>query len=118
MYRRVRVKEELEEKVENQLQKAKTVVKKTKPLTPIQLFDRAVQVLILLDLEIQAFKWWEHQRTDNGVFWTSLQHNGVTFQPPYTPHNVPLYYDGQPVKLTPEQEEIATLYAMVRLRKH
>lgn len=35
MYRRVRVKEELEEKVENQLQKAKTVVKKTKPLTPI-----------------------------------------------------------------------------------
>ncbi|KAK8804743.1 hypothetical protein WA171_006710 [Blastocystis sp. BT1] len=101
--KRVRVKEELEEKVENQLQKAKTVVKKTKPLTPIQLFDRAVQ----------AFKWWEHQRTDNGVFWTSLQHNGVTFQPPYTPHNVPLYYDGQPVKLTPEQEEIATLYAMV-----
>ncbi|KNB44768.1 DNA topoisomerase I [Blastocystis sp. subtype 4] len=103
--KRVRVKEELEEKVENQLQKAKTVVKKTKPLTPIQLFDRAVQ----------AFKWWEHQRTDNGVFWTSLQHNGVTFQPPYTPHNVPLYYDGQPVKLTPEQEEIATLYAMETL---
>ena len=52
MYRRVRVKEELEEKVENQLQKAKTVVKKTKPLTPIQQFDRAVQVLILLYLEI------------------------------------------------------------------
>lgn len=92
----------MEAKVENLITKAKSV-KRSKELTPIQLIDRAVQ----------AFKWWEHQREDNDVYWTTLQHNGVVFQPPYQPHGVPLYYDGKPVKMTPEQEEIATLYAMV-----
>ena len=37
----------------------------------------------------------------------------MVFQPLYAPHGVPLYYDGKPVALTPEQEEIATLYAQV-----
>ena len=31
----------------------------------------------------------------------------MVFQPLYAPHGVPLYYDGKPVALTPEQEEIA-----------
>lgn len=101
--RRVHVKsEDVEAKVENMLNKAKTT-KRSKELTRVQLVDRAVQ----------AFKWWEHQREDNEVYWTTLQHNGVIFQPPYQPHGVPIYYNGKPVKLTPEQEEIATLYAMV-----
>ena len=37
----------------------------------------------------------------------------MVFQPLYTPHGIPLYYNGKPVQLTPEQEEIATLYAQV-----
>ena len=94
---------EMENKVETLINKAKTVVKKAKVLTPVQLLDRAVQ----------AFKWWEYQHGDDDIYWTTLQHNGVIFQPPYQPHGVPLYYNGKPVKLTPEQEEIATLYAMV-----
>ena len=97
------MKEDIEEKVASQLQKARSSVKKSKTLTPVQLFDRAVQ----------AFKWWEHQHKDDKVYWTTLQHNGIIFQPPYAPHHVPLYYDGKPVELTAEQEEIATLYAMV-----
>ena len=100
---RRRLKADIEEKVASQLQKARSAAKKSKTLTPVQLFDRAVQ----------AFKWWEHQHKDEKVYWTTLQHNGVIFQPPYAPHHVPLYYDGKPVELTPEQEEIATLYAMV-----
>lgn len=104
MPRRAKVDEkEVEDKVETLINKAKTVVKKAKVLTPVQLLDRAVQ----------AFKWWEYQHTDDDIYWTTLQHNGVIFQPPYQPHGVPLYYNGKPVKLTPEQEEIATLYAMV-----
>ena len=95
------MKEDIEEKVASQLQKARSSVKKSKTLTPVQLFDRAVQ----------AFKWWEHQHKDDKVYWTTLQHNGIIFQPPYAPHHVPLYYDGKPVELTAEQEEIATLYA-------
>lgn len=43
--------------------------------------------------------------------WTTLKHNGVLFPPPYVPHNIPLLYDGIPIILTPDAEEIATMYA-------
>ena len=52
------MKEDIEEKVASQLQKARSSVKKSKTLTPVQLFDRAVQ----------AFKWWEHQHKDDKVY--------------------------------------------------
>lgn len=45
--------------------------------------------------------------------WTTLQHNGVLFAPPYEPHGVKMMYDGKPVDLTPEQEEVATWYAVM-----
>eukprot|EP01132_Coremiostelium_polycephalum_P003090 gene3090-3866_t len=40
-----------------------------------------------------------------------LSHNGVYFSPEYEPHGVKLYYKGIAMDLTPEQEELATLYA-------
>lgn len=40
-----------------------------------------------------------------------MQHNGVLFPPPYVPHGVKLYYEGEPVELNKEQEELATYYA-------
>ncbi|CAD6246692.1 unnamed protein product [Miscanthus lutarioriparius] len=40
-----------------------------------------------------------------GKKWTTLEHNGVIFPPPYKPHGVKMLYNGQPVDLTPEQEE-------------
>ncbi|XP_074290840.1 DNA topoisomerase 1 beta-like [Silene latifolia] len=46
-----------------------------------------------------------------GKEWSSLEHNGVLFPPPYVPHGVKMLYDGQPVDLTPEQEEVASMYA-------
>jgi len=43
--------------------------------------------------------WWR-------IEWTMLEHNGVIFPPPYKPHGVKMLYNGQPVDLTPEQEEV------------
>ncbi len=42
-----------------------------------------------------------------------LQHAGVIFAPAYQPHRVPLRYDGKPVVLTAEQEEVASFYAAI-----
>ncbi|PON40700.1 DNA topoisomerase I [Parasponia andersonii] len=46
--------------------------------------------------------------------WTTLIHNGVIFPPPYQPHGVKLLYNGKPVDLTPVQEEVATMFAVMK----
>ncbi|KAL2472921.1 DNA topoisomerase 1 beta [Forsythia ovata] len=48
-----------------------------------------------------------------GQKWTTLIHNGVIFPPPYQPHGVKILYKGKPVNLTPEQEEVATMFAVM-----
>ncbi|CAN4109951.1 unnamed protein product [Withania somnifera] len=48
-----------------------------------------------------------------GQKWTTLEHSGVIFPPPYKPHGVKILYKGKPVDLTPEQEEVATMYAVM-----
>ncbi|KAK6151833.1 hypothetical protein DH2020_014468 [Rehmannia glutinosa] len=48
-----------------------------------------------------------------GQKWTTLVHNGVIFPPPYKPHGVKILYKGKHVNLTPEQEEVATIYAVM-----
>ncbi|CAH1767435.1 12837_t:CDS:2, partial [Entrophospora sp. SA101] len=45
------------------------------------------------------------------AIWTSLVHNGVCFPQEYVPHNVNMKYNGDEIELTPEAEEVATLYA-------
>ncbi|KAJ4954363.1 hypothetical protein NE237_011146 [Protea cynaroides] len=49
-----------------------------------------------------------------GQKWITLVHNGVIFPPPYKPHGVKMLYNGQPVDLTPEQEEVATMFAVMK----
>ncbi|KAK4781512.1 hypothetical protein SAY86_015614 [Trapa natans] len=46
--------------------------------------------------------------------WTTLEHSGVIFPPPYKPHGVKMLYKGKPVELTPEQEEVATMFAVMK----
>jgi DNA topoisomerase-1 len=46
--------------------------------------------------------------------WTTLEHAGVLFPPAYEPHGVQMLYDGLPVALTPEQEEVATFFAVMK----
>lgn len=43
--------------------------------------------------------------------WQTLEHGGVLFPPEYTPHGVKMKYNGVPVDLTAEQEEVATMFA-------
>jgi DNA topoisomerase-1 len=38
--------------------------------------------------------------------WTHLEHSGVIFPPPYKPHGIKMLYEGKPVTLTPEEEEV------------
>jgi DNA topoisomerase-1 len=45
----------------------------------------------------------------DGKKWSTLEHNGVIFPPPYSPHGVKMLYNGQPVELTPAQEEVIYL---------
>ncbi|KAL9652574.1 hypothetical protein ABK040_000142 [Willaertia magna] len=64
-----------------------------------------------------VYKWWKEsdekieEMITSDQKWTTLKHNGMLFAPEYEPHGIPLYYDGKPVKLTVEQEEVATMYA-------
>lgn len=52
-------------------------------------------------------------KEDAKKMWTTLQHAGVLFPPEYEPHGVKMLYDGKPVDLTPEQEEVASMYAVM-----
>ncbi|XP_057849059.2 DNA topoisomerase 1 alpha [Cryptomeria japonica] len=49
-----------------------------------------------------------------GQKWTTLEHNGVIFPPPYKPHGVKMLYNGKPVDLSPEEEEVATMFAVMK----
>jgi DNA topoisomerase I len=59
----------------------------------------------------EDYKWWEAGDLSNGLKWTSLQHQGPLFPPPYEPHGVKMKYDGKPVTLTPAAEEVASFFA-------
>lgn len=62
----------------------------------------------------EGYKWWEQQEDlDGEIKWESLEHNGVMFPPEYEPlpSHVKLYYNGKPVKLSKEAEEVAGFFA-------
>jgi len=55
------------------------------------------------------------KKEDQEPKWQSqLEHWGVMFPPEYVPHGVKMLYDGVPVELAPEAEEVATMYAQMR----
>lgn len=63
--------------------------------------------------EEEEYRWWEDPTKGDGTKkWETLQHNGVVFPPPYEPlpASVRMRYDGVPVTLAPEAEEIAGFY--------
>ncbi|CAB3408533.1 unnamed protein product [Caenorhabditis bovis] len=66
------------------------------------------------DLE-DVWEWWKEPRKPDGVKWYSLEHKGPLFAPPYVPlpDNVNFKYNGKPMKLSIQTEEIATFYAAI-----
>jgi DNA topoisomerase-1 len=65
------------------------------------------------DQEEEEYRWWEDPtKGDGSKKWNTLEHNGVVFPPEYEPlpKHVKLIYDGTPVTLHPEAEEVATFF--------
>lgn len=61
----------------------------------------------------EEYRWWEDPTKGDGTTkWRTLEHNGVVFPPPYEPlpKNVKLKYDGIPVDLHPDAEEVASFF--------
>ncbi|CAF0725278.1 unnamed protein product [Adineta ricciae] len=63
--------------------------------------------------EEDVWRWWEDEQYTDGRKWTTLEHKGPLFPPPYEPlpSRVKFFYNGAEVKLKPAAEEIMTFYA-------
>ncbi|KAF9897751.1 DNA topoisomerase 1, partial [Lobosporangium transversale] len=70
--------------------------------------------------EEEEHAWWlqERENEDDSVKWKTLVHNGVYFPPPYVPHGVKMKYDGKPVTLAPEVEEVASFFGALLYTEH
>ncbi|ETO34200.1 DNA topoisomerase type I, partial [Reticulomyxa filosa] len=62
-----------------------------------------------------AMQWWDRldDLWNDEIKWNTMDHNGVVFAAPYEPHNVKMQYDGMDVDLTPNQEEVATMFGVM-----
>jgi len=65
-----------------------------------------------------SVKWWQLEPRKDDIKWERFDHNGVVFPPEYTPHGIKMTYDGVPLDLTPDQEEIATWFAAILETDH
>jgi len=83
---------------------AKSKQKEPKQLKKLEKNER-------LQFAMQAFLWWDAPSPPEGCQWRTMEHAGVSFPPAYEPHNVKMLYNGEPVDLTPPQEEAATFFA-------
>ncbi|KAH7399609.1 eukaryotic DNA topoisomerase I [Pyrenochaeta sp. MPI-SDFR-AT-0127] len=71
--------------------------------------------------EEDEYRWWEDTAKGDGTKkWDTLEHNGVVFPPDYEPlpKHVKLVYDGKPVTLHKDAEEVATFYGSMLNSTH
>ncbi|CAE6427573.1 unnamed protein product [Rhizoctonia solani] len=71
--------------------------------------------------EAERFKWWEAEALGDGTSkWTTLEHAGVLFPPPYEPlpKHVKMKYNGKEVDLLPEPEELAGWFGALLETEH
>jgi DNA topoisomerase-1 len=65
------------------------------------------------DDQEEEYRWWENTAKGDGTKkWDTLEHNGVVFPPEYEPlpKHVKLIYNGIPITLDKEAEEVAGFY--------
>ncbi|KAG4306063.1 hypothetical protein PORY_000051 [Pneumocystis oryctolagi] len=105
----------LSDKTENgSTSKKKLISKKSENHKPLKLKEEEEE-------EEEDYKWWEQQQGDGTIKWTTLEHNGVIFPSPYQPlpSYVKMKYDGKPISLPPEAEEVAGFFgAMLSSEQH
>ena len=73
------------------------------------------------EAEEEEYRWWEDPTKGDGTKkWTTLEHAGVVFPPEYQtlPSNVQMLYDGNPVRMAPEAEEIAGFFGAMLNSTH
>ena len=61
----------------------------------------------------EEYRWWDDPTKGDGTIkWTTLEHGGVVFPPPYEPlpKSVRMRYDGIPISMSPEAEEVAGFF--------
>ncbi|KAI9349575.1 hypothetical protein BDR26DRAFT_891668 [Obelidium mucronatum] len=61
----------------------------------------------------EEYAWWINGLGDGAEKWKTMSHNGVVFPPAYVPHGIKMKYDGVPITLEPDSEEVATFFAGV-----
>ncbi|KAK5677905.1 DNA topoisomerase 1 [Elasticomyces elasticus] len=71
--------------------------------------------------EEEEYRWWEDQQKGDGTEkWQTLEHNGVIFPPEYEPlpKHIKMTYDGTPITLKPEAEEVAYAFGAMLNSAH
>ncbi|OUM66749.1 hypothetical protein PIROE2DRAFT_66041 [Piromyces sp. E2] len=63
--------------------------------------------------EVEVFRWWDNEKEDDSIKWTTLEHQGPYFPPEYVSHGIKMKYKGEPIDLVPECEEVANFFAQV-----
>ncbi|POR32066.1 DNA topoisomerase 1 [Tolypocladium paradoxum] len=91
--------------------KAATPAKKGKGATPAKDAKKSKSTEVSDDEE--EFAWWNAPKPeDDSIKWQTLEHNGVLFAPEYEllPKHVKMLYDGKPINLSQEAEEVASFW--------
>jgi DNA topoisomerase-1 len=69
----------------------------------------------------EEYRWWEDPTKGDGTNkWETLEHAGVVFPPDYEPlpKNVKMKYDGKPVSMHPDAEEVAGFFGAMLNSTH
>jgi DNA topoisomerase-1 len=66
-------------------------------------------------------RWWDNPMANDGTKkWDTLEHAGVVFPPPYEllPKHIKMLYDGKPVSMHPDAEEVAGFFGSMLNSTH
>lgn len=94
---------------------------KSEPATPAKKAKAKEESKDISEEPDEVYRWWDApKKEDDSIKWETLEHNGVIFPPPYEPlpDNVKLYYDGIPLTLSIEAEEIAGFFGAMLNSTH